>query len=186
MACEPDDVVCAALGLAAPIAAGAAQKLEAAASSPGVATPSLRLESARNDVATIEDQVVTGVSAGMTAIVLSTKGGLVMDFVHVWIAEPTRLGLHRRDGGIATTEEIEETIQLIAGDEIVLSAALYRGDDLLLGAAETTWTVEGDGVTLLNEGVGGRRRLVAREPGTVRVVVASLGLESAIEVEVTP
>lgn len=185
-ACEPDDVVCASLGLDAPIAVGADLRLNVAASSPGVTTPTMHLESARPDVAVALDHAVQGVAPGMTALLISTKAGLVMDFVHLFVAAPTRLGVHRFDGAVATTEEIAGRIQLLSGDEIVLAPAPYRGEERLMGRSEATWSVDTTAVLLLEEGVLGRRRVVAREPGEASLTIFSFGLEHTVELEVLP
>jgi hypothetical protein len=110
----------------------------------------------------------------------------VIDFTHVAVAAPTRLGWHRADGGQHDAELIGP-IQLLVGDELALTARPYDGDRPLLGTAASAWDLDDPAIaTLLASGDPAARRLVARAPGTAEVTLESFGFATTLAVEVLP
>jgi hypothetical protein len=185
-ACAPTDLVCRTQGLDGPLAVGASVDIELTSVSSGSATPELTLESADARIFTVSGAQLTGVGPGAAAMLISSDGGLIMDFVHVWTRAPNRLALFRHGGDWESGEELTEPIQLVVGDELVLSAELYRDAEGLLGRAETTFSSSGEALQLLQIGYPGHRRLLASEPGTATVTVEALGLSAELAVEVLP
>jgi hypothetical protein len=179
-ACSPGEPDCP--GFDAPLAVGAVQPLDLDVEAAGAAGLDLVLESALPEVAAVEGRQIVGKQPGMTAVLASTREGVVVDFVHVWTAEPTRLGIHELGGG----GEIVGPIELLVGDEIELLVAPYAEDVRLVGLVEGEWSLDGNAVQLLQNGVLGQRRLVARQPGSAALAVVAGERSQTVPVEVLP
>jgi hypothetical protein len=179
-ACSPGEPDCP--GFDAPLAVGSVQPLDLDVEAGGAAGLDLVLESALPEVAAVEGRQIVGKQAGMTAVLVSTQEGVVVDFVHVWTAEPTRLGIHELGGA----GEIVGPLQLLVGDEIELMVAPYADDVRLVGLVEGEWTLDGDAAQLLQNGVLGQRRLVARQPGSAELAVVAGDRSRTVPVEVLP
>lgn len=179
-ACSPGEAECP--GFDAPLAVGADQLLDLDVVVGGVAGPDLVLESALPEVATVEGRRLFGKQPGMTAILVSTPEGVVIDFVHVFTAVPTRLGLHEIGG----TSELIGPLELLIGDEVELILAPYAEDVRLVGVVEGVWALDGDSAQLLQNGVPGQRRLVARQVGSSELTVIASDRSMTLSVEVLP
>src|SRR5262245_38752214 len=81
--------------LNAPIAVGASLVPEVHIETPRCSLPVLHLASARPDVITIENGALLGKAPGVSAILFATDEGRVVDFLHVWVAQPSRMTLAR-------------------------------------------------------------------------------------------
>lgn len=171
---------CRPLGLDAPLAVGAETVLDLAVVSPGLGTPLLTVEAAVPERIEVEERTARGVGEGMSALVIATEGR-VIDFVHVVAAAPDGLGLASPEG-----ELLGPRIQLLVGDERSLRPVLLREGVPLVGTGDVAASSDGVAVIVLDEGVGARRRLVAREAGTATVSVAMAGQTTSLEVEVLP
>lgn len=183
--CSPTDLVCAVSGLDAPVATGASLPVDISVGSKGSASPPLTFQTADAGVFTVSGFRLNGIAPGMASLLVMT-GGTVIDFFHVWVETADAILLHRHNGDGLEVGDLPGRMQLLAGDELILSAEPYRGPQRLLGEAETTWTADPDVAQLLDEGAPHRRRLVARAPGTTTVEVSALGLTTTLELEVLP
>lgn len=182
--CSPTDFACVTSGLSGPVAVGGVVPLSLNLDVAGSATPTVTLLSANPNVLKAAGTEVVGQSPGLAALVLLTADGAAIDFLHVSVATPNRLGLHRRDGGLELGEIIEE-VQLIAGDEMVLEVAPYLDSQRLLGRGTSEWST-GAELTLLRDGAPERRRVVARTPGLTNVTVRAFDFEKTLSIEVVP
>lgn len=180
--CSTDDATCSRKAPLAPLAIGSRFYPEVSTELAGTTTPNLHLESAEPGVIAVERGALVAKSAGMSAVLISTDDGSVVDFVHVWAAPVTEITLARRDG-----ERITGAIGLAVGEDITLVPSLSSGAQKLAGAPDTTWSVSGEGaVTVLRDGSSDRRRLRARAPGKTTVTVALGDAKTSIDVEVVP
>lgn len=170
----------APLGVDAPFAVGANVTLDFALVTPGVAAESLRLEAARPEVMTLEGATVTARSEGMTALLVRADERVV-DFLHLTAVAADRLGLDRPERG-----PVAGRIQLLVGDEVRLSPVLYRGEERLLGERPVTMEADGEVVTVLDEGLGAQRRVVARTPGRTTLTATMAERTTTLELEVLP
>jgi hypothetical protein len=184
--CAPEDTVCSELGLDAALAAGAEVPLDVSVQTPGAAATRVALESVRPTVASVDGMRVVGQAEGFTSLLVLGDDGVVLDFVHLWVAQPDGLALHRLDGAVASTEALGETIQLLPGDELVLAAQPHRSGERLSGRLDIEWSSDSAVVALLDEGVGARRRAVARSAGSTTVVASAGDLVAKLKVEVLP
>jgi hypothetical protein len=182
--CSPTDFACVTAGLDGPIAVGGVVPLALDADLMGASTPAIDLLAADPAVLKVSGTEVRGEGEGVSALLLLAEGRVV-DFTHVFVSAPDRLGLHRRDGGLEEAELVDE-VELLVGDEIVLDVVAYRGSQRLLGAADSQWSAAGEVVTILRDGAPRRRRLVARSPGETELRVAALSLDAALTVRVLP
>jgi hypothetical protein len=184
--CDPDDAVCTTLGLDAPLAAGAIVPLDVSVQTPGAGASRVSLESVRPAVASVDGMNVVGQAEGFTSLLVLGDDGVVLDFVHLWVAQPDGLALHRLDGAVAPTEPLGEAIQLLPGDELVLAATAHRSGERLSGRLDIVWSNGDASVSLLDEGVDARRRVVARAAGTTVVTATAGDFVAELIVEVLP
>jgi hypothetical protein len=189
--CHAGDPACKSIAPAAPLAVGAHLRPAVEIEIAGTATPTVGIVSGEPDVLAAEDGVLRAVRPGVAPVLITADDGTVIDFVHVWVAAPTRIAVEEQTGRADTPEEVARPIQLVAGESRWLSPAIYGGAQRLAGAADVTWTADCGGapctsVALLEDGALGRRRLVARSPGKARIALDGLGQHASIDVEVVP
>lgn len=183
--CSPTDFACVTAGLDGPVAVGGGVPLSLDLDVAGSSTPAMTLLSADPTVLKTSGTEVVGQSPGVAALVLLTDQGAAVDFLHVFVVAPNRIGVHRRDGGLELGELVDD-IQLVPGDELVIEVEPYVDSQRLLGRASSEWTTTTTAVTLLRDGAPNRRRLVARAPGQAPVTVSAFGFDHTIQVEVVP
>lgn len=182
--CESDDLDCVWSGLDRPIAVGGRLPTRFDESIRGSSGSAASLESVAPNIVVVDGDVLVGVSPGIAAILVVDGESTVLDFVHVRIAEA--------DGLIALSDRgrgrfpLNGRLELLAGDDVTLSAALESGAEAVSGEVETRFAVVGDSVTILDEGRTGQRRLVARHPGTSTVTITALSTNSTVTIEVLP
>lgn len=185
--CASEDLTCIARGLDGPLAAGASAEIDVVLGFQGAATPTIRLVSSHPEILTVEGSRVQGTSVG-NATLLITLGeeDSVVDFMHVWVAEPDRLaiGVHSPEG--RELGEATDRAELLPGESLVLAPRLYARGQPLLGEPTPSWTADSDVVTLLREPSGGRIRAVARRAGTALIAVESAGRIAQLTLEVKP
>jgi hypothetical protein len=196
--CAPTDVQCVSLGFGAPIAAGGSLPLRVSSYFRGATVPSFELVSANPSVLEVAGTEVLGKAAGASAVLLMVAqppdlaqgGGFetrnVLDFVHLHVEAPDRLGLRRLAPDGAAADVLDSAVGMVAGDELRVFAVPLKREAPLMGADDGTWTLEGDGMVLLRDGQRGRRRLVARSPGAATITVQAFGLTASLAVEVLP
>lgn len=180
--CAESDATCAKTHALAPIALGAVFHPQVDVDVAGTATPNLRLESANPAIVEIRDGVLVGKAPGASAVLMTTDDGSVVDFVHVWVAQPTGISLAKRDG-----ERMAGNVDLAVGEDVTLAPALWAGVQHLAGEAQLAWTSTNPNVLeIMRDGSSDRRRLRARASGTTTVTVAFGDLKTSIDVEVMP
>jgi len=182
--CSPSDFVCAVSGLDGPIAVSASLPIHIAVTSQGSASPPLDFRSANTDIFTLNESRISGVGPGVASLLVMTEGNIVVDFFHVWVVSADKIGLHRRNEEGMDLDLAPTHIELLVGDELRLSAEPYEGSQRLLGELDATWSADETILKLLDEGVKGRRRIVAVAPGTTTIQVDALTLSTSLEVEV--
>lgn len=182
--CSPGDADCVMSGLSAPLAVGASTTPTIRTELRGSGAPLLRLWSAAPSIMRVEQARIVGVAEGVSALVMAMDDGTAIDFVHVWVARPDRLEMHRvgPDGGDLGT--VRGLVELVEGESLRVLPQPYAASHRLLGEGDTDWVVDPPIADLLQEGAPGRRRLLARAPGQATLTVSSLGLTSTVELVV--
>jgi hypothetical protein len=137
-------------------------------------------------VFSVEGQRLRGARAGVAALLMTTTDDVVLDFIHVWVAQPSAILLHRRTADGEEVTALPGKVQMLVDDELALSVETYAKTQRLLGEPEATWKADDTIVQLLEEGTPSRRRLVARGPGETTLVVEVQGLEATLDLEVLP
>jgi hypothetical protein len=184
--CPPSDLHCAVSGINAPIAKGATLPIEVTVTSNGATTPPLSFVSANTDLFTIDDARIHGLKPGLASMLITTQGDVVVDFLHVWIAEADAVRLHRVTESGAETAPMPSSMQMLVGDEITLVAAPHKGPQRLLGDLDAVFDADPQVVKVLDEGVPGSRRIVASAPGETIFTAEALGIEVQVALEVLP
>jgi hypothetical protein len=185
--CPSQDLTCIARGLDGPLAAGAATEIDVMIDFQGAATPATRLLFSHPDILTVDGSRVQGTAAGnATLLIMLAEEDSVIDFMHVWVAEPDRLSIGVTSPDGRELGEASDRAELLSGEALLLAPMLYARGQQLLGEARSTWTADSDVVTLLREPAGGRTRLVARKAGTALVTVESGGRTAQLALEVKP
>lgn len=184
--CAPTDQACMAAGLYAPIAKGGRVSLDVGVNYSGTAALALVLQSVDPAVLQASGNELTGIEEGVVALLVQAPGQRVIDFIHVSVKAPSRLGIHRLGSESGDLGELSPNVQLLTGDQISVDVRPYDDDSLLLGALDATWSASGDAVTMINPGLGSRRQLVARTPGSARLTVTSGAMNGHIDLEVLP
>jgi hypothetical protein len=176
-----------------PLAVGAVFHPDVAIEIPGTTAPSLTLASADPGIVGVDAGGLIGRAPGVSAVTITVDTGTIVDFIHVWVAQPTAVTFERprvTDSPSAEREDgerVAEAIQLVAGEDIRLHPALWDRTQRLEGASALEWSLECDGpcpAALLRDGTPQRRRLRAQRPGKASLVIAGLGLRETLAVEV--
>jgi hypothetical protein len=181
--CSPTDFACVTSGLSGPIAVGGVLPLALSLDTQGSTTSKVTLVSADEGVLKAAGTEVIGAGAGVAALVMLAEDRAV-DFLHVYVVEANRIGLHRRDGGLELGEILED-VELLVGDEMIIDVEPYHDSQRLLGNRDTTWTT-GPQVALLRDGSPGRRRVVARQAGETDLVIDTFGFQKTLHITVVP
>jgi hypothetical protein len=190
--CRPGEQGCKALAPGAPLAVGARMRPQVELELAGTVTPELRVVSGRPDIVDDDGGVLRGVAPGVAPVLITADDGTVIDFVHVWVAAPTRLAAFAAAARTDDAEELTAPLELVAGESRWLTPAVFGGAQRLSGAGDVAWTITCDAgascpqIALLTDGAPERRRLVARAPGAARIALDGLGLHAEIAVEVVP
>lgn len=127
-----------------------------------------------------------GHSPGVSAVLITADNGTVLDFIHLWVVQPTHVELEALDSHRKRLGEIDDTIELLVGESLYVTPVIYAGSQELVGTAETDWRMDQAIADVLHDGEPGRRRVVARTPGRATVAVAMLGMESSFDLVVVP
>ncbi|MDI1482030.1 hypothetical protein [Polyangium sp. y55x31] len=183
-ACPPSELVCAVAGIDAPIAKGATLPIQVSVTSEGAATPPLSFVSANPAVFKIDDARIHALSPGLASMLITTEGELVVDFLHVWVAEADALRLHRVTTGGLQTSPLPAAMEMLVGDELTLVASPHLGPQRLLGELDAQFEADPAVVLMLDEGVAGSRRIVAKAAGETNVTVKALDIEVAVALTV--
>lgn len=185
--CSPGDANCRRATPAAPIAVGARLRPDVRIDVRGSVMPVVALSSSREDIVAVEDGALVAKKPGMSAVLIASADGTIIDFQHLWVAEATGIVVERPSPVGNGVEEVVGPLQLVSGEQVILTSTMIAGAQRLAGESELAWEVENPAaITLLRDGSTGRRRLVARQPGIARVTVAALGITTTFDVEVVP
>jgi len=186
--CQPGETGCRRSMPAAPLAVGARLRPDVHIDIAGSITPVVALQSSREDVIAVDNGELVAKKPGLAAVLIGTSDGTVIDFQHVWVAAPTAIVVERKSPDGDGIEEVSAPIELVSGEQVMLTSSLLAGSQRLAGDGDLDWKVEGDSaaIAVLTDGVPGRRRVVARKAGRAHIEVAALGVSTGIDVEVVP
>jgi hypothetical protein len=157
-------------GLDHPIAVGARWTPTLDVQLRGAGAPSVHFEAADPTVLSAEGGALEGRAPGMTAVLVTTDDGTVLDFVHVWVKAPTSVDLSAREA--QSSRRVRGRVDLFVDEVLDLEAAVSGEGQPLAGDLPLEWRVDGSAVALLDAGAPSRRRLVAAAPGTSRLTVS--------------
>jgi hypothetical protein len=111
---------------------------------------------------------------------------VVLDFLHLWVAEPEGLVLSRRSAEGTALGPLSPDVPLVPGDELVFSVEAVAGGQDLLGDFTASVTGGGGTVQVIGAGVPRWFRVRALAPGEATLAVDGLGHRATVHVEVLP
>jgi len=170
-------------GFDRPIAVGATLRPDVRYSLRGAGAPAIHYEAADESVLEAGDGTIRGKAAGLTSLLLVTDDGVVVDFFHLWVKEPTSLALSQL-GQDDKAIELGGRVDLMTGESLHLGVTLRGEGQDLGGEAADSWKLDGRAAALLEEGRSGRRRVVAVEPGRSKLEVRMLDRIASLEINV--
>ena len=185
---------CLSRGLDSPLAVGARLGIGLTFDINGTSGVPATMTTSNADVLTVSDGVVSVTGPGVAVVLVRGPDSKVLDFIHLWSAESEELRLIRYTADAEPFGIIRDSGTLLAGDELLLAVEAFAGTQPLIGLFDTEWSIEvldpgpgtGPVVSVVEDVVFGLFRIVARAPGRVRLSAASLGIETALELEVLP
>lgn len=185
--CGPADVGCLGEGLgSAPIALGTRVKVNPTLTFKGSAALALTLSSANPEILASSAGELSGVSEGIVALLATTQDGRLVDFIHVSVQAPTRLGMHRLTEEGLDLGEVDPRFQMLVGQKTVLDVKPYHGALAMLGDVKPEWSSSSPSLSILDDGLGSRRSIVARSTGTAQVTVSAASMTVDVGIEVLP
>jgi hypothetical protein len=178
---------CEDTGASRPVAVGATFALEAKAVLSGAMAVPLSLRTVDDSVAIIDDEgKVRATGPGITAVLIVSDDGSVVDITHISTATVNRLSLHRGGGAELDERELPAAIQLFPDETLTLSVRVWHGGQPLTGEVGDVWTVDNPAFRILDQGFALERRIQAPASGSTRVVVDILGTSHTLDLEVIP
>ncbi len=172
--------------LDAPLAVGASIQPDVRMQLAGTASPTLVLVSARPTVVTANGGRLTGRAPGVSAILVTTKEGQVLDFYHLWVERASRATLHRLYDDGRDMGEVRGEMDLMVGESVVLTPRVYYRAQELAGTIEGQWSVDPPVASVLGQGIAERRRLVATAPGKATLTVKLANVAVKVPLTVLP
>jgi hypothetical protein len=139
--------------LEAPLAVSATYRPELKLELKDIGTPALFLDSGQPSVVAIEAESPKGVAPGLAPILIKTREGIVLDFFHVWVEQPTRLAVHRFTPTGADSGEVTARLDVTVGESVTLAPRIYSGSQRLAGSTTTEWDVERTSTSCCRSGV---------------------------------
>ncbi|MBI5498532.1 MAG: hypothetical protein HY904_26255 [Deltaproteobacteria bacterium] len=178
---------CTSRPLDAPLALGAWLDIAVTVELDNTSTPPpTSLRAADSAVLGVSGARITGAGGGLSALLVETPDGVVVDFFHIWVGPATRLKLvpTRPDG--TALPSLEQVLVLAAGEQAVVERIPYANSQLLLGRSDAVVTVDSPAVDAVNDPNANRVLLTAAAPGDATVTVEALGVTTSFQVRVTP
>jgi hypothetical protein len=136
----------------------------------GAGAPAAHLEAADSNILSAEGGTLTGRTPGMSAVLITTDDGTVLDFVHVWVKAPTGIDLHAT--AAQGRRRLQGPIELFVDEVLELDAEALAEGQPLAGDLDLDWRTEGASIDVMVTGDPSRRRLVAVGPGKTRLTVS--------------
>ncbi|MEO1270160.1 MAG: hypothetical protein AAFX99_18900 [Myxococcota bacterium] len=185
---------CLSSGLDVPLATGSKLGLGVNFNVAGSSGPPAGLESTNTAILTVEDGVLTGMSPGMSGVLVTGPNGEVIDFIHLWVRDAAELRIIRYNETGLALGTVRDEATILVGDEVLVSIEALTDNQALLGLFKVDWTLEvlegddgeTDPITVVPDLVFGWYRIVARAPGRVQLTVDALGQSKTLDLEVMP
>jgi hypothetical protein len=182
--CPANRPKCGAPSFDAPLAAGASLPVAIDLRLLGGGAPPLTLISGDEGVFTVSASEIRGVAPGVASLLMTSGDGVVLDFTSLWVAKATGLELTREAEDGTAIGPMPGKLDLLVGDDAYVAVEPRSNTEPLIGALPVAFTADPAVVSVLDDGVPGRKRLVARAVGTTHVVVSAIGLEKRFDLAV--
>lgn len=171
--CKAGDKECDRKGFDKPLAVGGVIHPDLSFKMRGAGAPAVHLVAADEDVLKTENGQVLGVGPGMSAVLIMSDDGMVLDMFHVWVKAPTSVELFATRGRAGDRlEPVTGRIELLRGEVVELSSAVQGEGQTLAGEVPQEWKLDKPNVVeLLEDGASGRRRIVAVDPGDTTLTI---------------
>ncbi len=184
--CGALDQVCIGQALDAPLVLGGHLELAIDYQVGGSTGPPITIETADQTVLQASTSDLMAESEGASAVLFVGPDDQVVDFIHVWVAPADELRVLRWSPSGDLLGRVQREIQLLVGDELLVSVEPYADAQPLLGNFALERAVTGTAVAIVPDSVAAWYRLVAREEGQSTVTFTGVDLETSIAIEVLP
>ena len=193
--CGAFNQACLSSGLDTPLAVGSRLGVGISLEIPGNAGLPIALDSSNPEILSVDDGVATSHAPGLAAVLISGPDEEVIDFNHIWSVEPETLRIvsYTEDG--VPLGPVRDVGTVLVQDELLVAVEAITTTQPLIGLFNAQWSVqviedpdnlEEPIISVLDDVVFGLYRIVARRPGTARLLVTALGQETELELEVLP
>ena len=184
--CGALDQACIGQALDAPLVLGGRLELAIDFHVGGSTGPPLTVETADPTILYTEASDLLAAGEGASAVLFVGPDEQVVDFIHVWVTPADELRVLRWSDAGDLLGEVQPEIQLLVGDELLVSIEPYAAAQPLLGNFALERAVTGTAVAIVPDPVAAWYRLVAREAGASTVTFSGVELETTIDIEVLP
>ncbi len=184
--CPSSDLACTSYGLNVPLSTGGYLPLTIDVDSVGSSGAPMILESVNPEVIEIGDDFsIRGKKAGISAILLSYTDSTVYDLLHIWVADPTDIFFRKQSEEGYDLGSLASAFQMVNGDRIFVSIEVFSNGQPLVGFTDGEWTVDDPNVVqIYDDGITGRRGILAVSKGKAKVTFTSNTLTPSLEIEV--
>lgn len=186
--CAAGDTACTSgeqSGVSSPIAAGAAFALEVKPAIAGGTAVPLTLQTVDQSIATVDGAgILHAVNPGITAVLILTDDGGVVDITHISVAKVERVSFHRGGGAELDERQLPARIELFPDEELTLSLRVWQGGQQLIGEMGDAWSVDNEAFRVLDQGFALERRIKAPTEGSTTLDVDVLGTRQSLILEV--
>jgi len=184
--CGALDQVCIGQALDAPLVLGGHLELAIDFHVGGSTGPPLTVETADPTVLQASASDLMAAGEGASAVLFVGPEDEVVDFIHVWVTAADELRVLRWSPMGDLLGRVQREIQLLVGDEILVSVEPYAAAQPLLGNFALEREATGTAVAIVPDPVAAWYRLVARETGSSTVTFSGVDLQTSIDIEVLP
>ena len=186
--CPAGDVGCDGTNINQPLAQNAVLPLELRPKLAGAFSVPLRLHPVDTDVVTLNGEgALVGVGSGVSAVLLVTEDGSVVDLMHITVAKADRLSLHRGSGAAVDERSLPERIEVFPGEELNLVFRAFHGPQRLIGDLDETWAVDNADFSLVDRGFAEERTVRAPDVGETTLVISlGTGIQRVLRLTVVP
>lgn len=178
---------CTSQPLNAPLAQGAFMDLDVSIQLNTASTPPpTLLRAGDQDVLRTDGRRVLGVGPGLSALLVQTPDGVVVDFFHIWVGAVSNLQVTAADAQGTALPPAQMGVTLHVGEEVTLTVTPFANSQQLLGRFPLEVLTDSGAAVATVDANANRVFLTGVTAGTVQVSLNALEQTSTFTVVVLP